>query len=135
MEYLYSEGPLKYPTALSSVLLSKAFRIGLVLAMGCDLVSAQNSSPGTTDTTLAQSVQELREQVQELRSAVAEMKSEASEYRAQSEELRKELEKLRAPAEPSGSAAAANELASSASSDQRISTVEENAQVLASEVR
>src|SRR5579864_3483524 len=28
MEYLYSEGPLKYPTALSSVLLSKAFRIG-----------------------------------------------------------------------------------------------------------
>src|SRR5579864_7595298 len=129
MEYLYSEGPLKYPTALSYVLLSKAFRIGLVLAMGCDLVSAQNSSPGTTDTTLAQSVQELREQVQELRAAVAEMKSEASEYRAQSEELRRELEKLRAPAGPSGSAAAP------ASSEQRMSAMEENAQLLANEVR
>jgi len=130
---------LKYPTSLSSVLSSKAFRVGLILTMACSLVSAQASSSGPTDTSLAQSVQELREQVQELRTAVAEMKSEASEYRAQSEELRKELEKLRAPGAASGSTAAAPvgepTPATSGPSDQRLSAIEENAQLLASEVR
>jgi hypothetical protein len=129
---------LKHPTSFS-VLSSKACMAGLTLAMGCSLASAQASSSRSTDTSLAKSVQELREQVQELRAAVAEMKSEASEYRAQSEELRKELEKLRTPGAASGSAATApaNEptQAASGSSEQRISTIEENTQLLANEVR
>jgi len=130
---------LKHPTSLSCVLLSKAFRIGVVLAMGCCLVSAQTSAPGPTDTTLARSVQELREQVQELRAAVAEMKSEASEYRAQSEELRKELEKLRVPEAATGSATATPATvpteAANASVEQRLPALEENSQLLANEVR
>jgi hypothetical protein len=129
---------LKHPTSFS-VLSSKTCMVALALAMGCSLASAQASSSGSADTSLAQSVQELREQVQELRAAVAEMKSEASEYRAQSEELRKELEKLRVPGAASGSAATAPASeptqAASGSSEQRLSTIEENTQLLANEVR
>jgi regulator of replication initiation timing len=121
---------------LFSVLSSKAFRVALIIATGCTLVSAQASSSGPADASLAQSVQELREQVQELRSAVAEMKSEASEYRVESEELRKELEKLRNPGASSGSAPGTEPTAATnASTEQRLSTVEENAQVLTNEVR
>jgi regulator of replication initiation timing len=101
---------------------------------------AQQASPAADnarDQSLAQSVEELREQVQELRAAVAEMKSEATEYRAQSEELRKELEKLRTPA-ASGTApptAAPPSQGTNASIEQRLSTAEENSELLASEVR
>lgn len=102
-----------------------------------NVMAAQQASSEASDTTLVQSVQELKEQVQELRAAVAEMKSEASEYRAQSEELRKELEKLRgsAPAPAAEAAPAEPGPGASASTNQRLSTLEENAQVLASEVR
>ena len=102
-----------------------------------NVMAAQQASSEASDTTLVQSVQELKEQVQELRAAVAEMKSEASEYRAQSEELRKELEKLRgsAPAPAAEAAPAEQGPGASASTNQRLSTLEENAQVLASEVR
>lgn len=116
------------------------FRLFLLCSMATlsfNVMAAQQASSEASDTTLVQSVQELKEQVQELRAAVAEMKSEASEYRAQSEELRKELEKLRgsAPAPAAEAAPAEQGPGASASTNQRLSTLEENAQVLASEVR
>jgi hypothetical protein len=112
----------------------------VVAVVGSNSVAAQQSSADPSDKTLAQSVQELREQVEELRAAVAEMKSEASEYRTQSEELRKELEKLRvsAPAraaEAAPATAQSSAAPASTSIDQRVSNLEENAQLLAGEVR
>jgi regulator of replication initiation timing len=109
----------------------------MLLAFGVAAATAQQPSSSATDTSLAQSVQELREQVQELRTAVAEMKSEASEYRAESEELRKELEKLRTTPAASGTALAAPAESPNASSstDQRLAAVEENSQLLASEIQ
>src|SRR6185369_16249904 len=118
---------------------SRLLVVCLVLAGGNGFVVAQQPTPQSSDQTLSQSVEELRQQVQELRAAVAEMKSEASEYRSQSEELRKELQKLRAPSAAPGTAAVAspNEpgAGSSASTEQRLSAVEENTQLLATEVR
>lgn len=90
------------------------------------------------EQTLADSVQELRAQVQELRAAVAEMKSEASEYRAENAELRKQLERLHssAPAPASDKPSVNVEAAqTSASLEQRVSSVEETTQLLESELR
>lgn len=126
---------MSHSTSLSSRLLV----VCLVLAGGNGFVVAQQPTPQSSDQTLSQSVEELRQQVQELRAAVAEMKSEASEYRSQSEELRKELQKLRAPSAAPGTAVVVspNEpgAGSSASTEQRLSAVEENTQLLATEVR
>src|SRR5258708_213433 len=106
--------------------------------MACISASAQQSAPG--DTTLAESVRELREQVQELRSAVADMKSEAAQYRAESAELRKELESLRTPpiggeAQVGPAEAVPSTAAGSAPLNQRVSALEETTQLLDGELR
>ena len=124
---------MKHPSSLSVFLLA-AVVLGLMVALASPLGLAQVSSSASTDEALAQSVRELREQVQELRAAVAEMKSESSDYRAQNEELRKEVDKLRTTASPNTNAPG-DESATTASTGQRLSTVEENAQLLASEVK
>ena len=48
------------------------------------------------DTSLTDSVRELREQIRELQSAVTEIRSESQRYRAETAELRRELEAVRA---------------------------------------
>lgn len=109
----------------------------LVLVLISGAVRAQQPTTGSSDKALAQSVEELREQVQELRAAIAEMKSEASEYRAESQELRTELQKLRetSPAPPATSTSASEAAPVSSSTEQRLSAVEENSQLLANEIR
>jgi regulator of replication initiation timing len=100
----------------------------------CSCASAQTAPSDPTGQALAQSVDELRQQVQELRSAVAEIRSEASQYRAESEQLRKELDSMRS----AGAApvpATAPPTSEQASVDQRLSSVEENTQLLQSELR
>jgi hypothetical protein len=52
------------------------------------------------DTSLSDSVRELRKQIQELQAAVAEIRSEAQQYRAETAELRRELEFVRATSGP-----------------------------------
>lgn len=128
------EGSLNH-SASFSILRYKQFLFCAAILMACRPVSAQQPSE-PTEKMLAQSIEELREQVQELRATVAEMKSEASEYRAQSEELRKELEKLRGNAPVPGPEAAASQGGTPATSaEQRLSNVEESAQLQASELR
>jgi hypothetical protein len=111
----------------------------VVLALGLKAAIAQQPAPPASDADLAQSVQELRQQVEELRSAVAEMKSEASEYRTESQELRQELQKLRTAAPPESGAASPSQPSGSASPnaqiEQRLASVEENSQLLASEIQ
>ena len=105
--------------------------LAAVLA-GCSCSSAQAAPSDPAGQALAQSVDELRQQVQELRAAVAEIRSEASQYRAESEQLRKELESMRAAAAVTAPAPPTNE---QASVEQRLSSVEENTQLLQSELR
>lgn len=116
---------------------STVFSIASILALATlstTAVAQEQNSDAAVEATLAQSVQELRQQVQELRAAVAEMKSEASQYRNDSEQLRHELEKLRASSQGQGTAG--GEAASATSTpEQRLTNVEENSQLLASEVR
>ena len=52
------------------------------------------------ETSLSDSVRELRKQIQELQAAVAEIRSEAQQYRAETAELRRELESVRASSGP-----------------------------------
>jgi hypothetical protein len=52
------------------------------------------------DTSLSDSVRELRQQIQELQAAVAEIRSEAQQYRTETAELRRQLESVRAAAAP-----------------------------------
>lgn len=113
--------------------------VGICLAavvMG-SLARAQQPAADSDARTLAQSVQELRNQVQELRAAVAEMKSEASQYRAETDQLRQELQRLRNPSEDRGPSATEAQQANPVTSsvDQRLSSLENNTQVLESEVR
>ena len=94
--------------------------------------------PQAPDQGLANSVAELRQQIEELRAAVAEIKSQASEYRAENQELRKELQRLHSAAPvPSGNKSAENAPTSETNSslEQRVSSVEETAQVLESQLR
>lgn len=63
---------------------------------------AQTTPPVSTEgnsTSLADSVQQLRQQVEELRGAVADMKSQTEQYRRQNDELRKELQAMREDAQ------------------------------------
>lgn len=97
----------------------------LVLA-GTHHAAAQAATPAP-DQSLAQSVQELRQQVADLRSAVAEIRAEASQYRAESEQLRKELDSMRVATNP---AAPPETTTATASSEQRLTAVEETTQLL-----
>jgi regulator of replication initiation timing len=124
---------LTHPSSFS-VSSFRALAISMVLAFASCWGLAQEPSASPTDPSLAESVRELREQVQELRTAVADMKSEATEYRAQNEELRKEVEKLRT-AGPDAAAAPKGEQNVTASTEQRLSNLEENTQLMASEIK
>lgn len=115
---------------------SDVVRIFVLLMVGAGYASAQGPSPAAADPTLAQSVQELRQQVEDLRAAVAEIRSEASQYRAESEQLRKELESIRAtPPAPPTPVGAEQATSATASQDQRLANVEENTQLLQSELK
>jgi hypothetical protein len=131
----YREESLNH-TISFSLLNSRWFLLWVAIFIVRGTVTAQQAPSEPTDRTLAQSIEELRQQVQELRATVAEMKSEASEYRTQGQQLRQELEKLRGNAAAPGPVTTATEgSAPSASVEQRLANVEENTQVLASEVR
>lgn len=128
---------MSHPSSFTD-LSSRILLLTLTLALGATFAAAQQAATAPSDSALAQSIRELREQIQELRATVSEMKTEASEYRAQSEELRKELEKLRASVPPAaGSEASQTEPAATtaAAVEQRLSAVEENTQLLGSEIR
>ena len=107
----------------------------LFVLLSCWSATAQNSapSPGANNDDLADSVRQLREEVGELRAAVAEIKAEASQYRAESDELRKELQKLQTA--PAATNAAAAPESAHISLGQRVASVEENTQLLQSELR
>lgn len=115
---------------------SKPFLFAIVFA-ACLSVSAQQTPPPTPvdDKALAESVQELRQQVKELRAAIVEMKTEADQYRTESTELRKELESIRQTAPVSSANPQSPEAAPASSLDERVSAVEENTQLLESEIR
>ena len=98
----------------------------------CTAARAQQPTDAD-EKALAESVRDLRKQVQQLQAAAAEIKSEASQYRAQSDELRKELETLRSTAPTPVPAEAP--AAAVATTEQRLSSLEETTQVLQSENR
>lgn len=120
---------------------SARFVVAAVVSTSSLLALAQQTTPApTTNTDLAQSVQELREQVQQLRTAVSEIKSEAAEYRAENQELRKELETLRVgastePIKPAETMSATGPAEAPKAIEQRVSSLEENAQLTQSQLR
>jgi regulator of replication initiation timing len=129
---------------LPNVSFNRSVKLFAVLSMvgaAAFLASAQQAASAASEPDLADSIRQLREQVQELRSAVSEVKSEAAEYRAENQELRKELESMRDSANPvqnsavGNSSAAAQMTAVNASTDQRVSALEETNQVTQSELR
>ncbi|MBV9183387.1 MAG: hypothetical protein JO356_18960 [Acidobacteria bacterium] len=115
-----------------------AYPVVLSLLAVISLHPAWGQQTRPADQDLADSVKELREQVQELRAAVAEIKSEASEYRTENAELRKELERLHStsPVPASDKPALSVEAGpTNASLEQRVSSIEENTQMLESQLR
>jgi regulator of replication initiation timing len=111
------------------------------LCAGSFTATGQQAASGSSEPDLADAIRQLREQVQELRTAVSEVKSEAAEYRAENQELRKELESIRtnpnAAQNPhaENSSAAASIAMSSASTEQRVASLEEGTQVTQSQLR
>jgi regulator of replication initiation timing len=120
---------------------AKFLAVVLVFGAGTFLASAQQAASAGSEPDLADSIRQLREQIQELRSAVSEVKSEAAEYRAENQELRKELESMRTNTNPGqnltveNSSGAAQAPATNASTEQRVSALEETNQVTQSELR
>ena len=120
---------------------AKFLAVVLVFGAGTFPASAQQAASAASEPDLADSIRQLREQIQELRSAVSEVKSEAAEYRAENQELRKELESMRTNTYPTqnpaieNSAVSAQAPASNASTEQRVSVLEETNQVTQSELR
>lgn len=111
--------------------------VSTFLLMAGTSVTAQAPPSQPTGQSLAQSVQDLKQQVEELRAAVAQIRAEASQYRAESEQLRKELETMRTaesatPVPPAGAEQAGN---GTSSLEQRLSSVEENTQLVQNELR
>lgn len=117
-------------------------------------LAQQAAAPGgsTPDTSLSDSVRELRKQIQELQAAVAEIRSEAQQYRTETADLRRELESVRAASGPqsarvaeSAPQAAAASYALSAGeapaasqpdlrTDERAATLEEEYQLLSGKI-
>jgi regulator of replication initiation timing len=118
----------------------KFLAAGFICA-GSLTVLAQQGASAASDPDLADSIRQLREQVQELRGAVSEVKSEAAEYRAENQELRRELDSMRSKANPAqnppgeNSSTALQTPAANASTEQRVSALEETNQVTQSELR
>src|SRR5205823_5640879 len=133
------EGNLKLPN-VSFGRSVKIFAVGLICA-GSFPATGQSAGGAASEPDLADSVRQLREQIQELRSAVSEVKSEAAEYRAENQELRKELESMRTNVNPAQNSprqdvsAAAPSPGSNASTEQRVSALEETNQVTQSQLR
>ena len=119
----------------------KFFAMVSIVGSGTFLASAQQAASAAPEPDLADSIRQLREQIQELRSAVSEVKSEAAEYRAENQELRKELESMRTSANSVQKSSAENPSratqipTSVASTEQRVSTLEETNQLTQSELR
>jgi regulator of replication initiation timing len=119
----------------------KFLAVMIVVGAGTFLASAQQTASAASEPDLADSIRQLQEQVQELRSAVSEVKSEAAEYRAENQELRKELESMRTNTSPTqnptveNSSVATQAPASNASTEQRVSVLEETNQITQSELR
>lgn len=118
----------------------KCLVVGLICASSFP-ASAQQAVSAASEPDLADSIRQLREQIQELRSAVSEVKSEADEYRAENRQLRQELESFRNNSNqaqnPPGqnSSAASQASTSNASTEQRVSALEETNQLTQSELR
>jgi hypothetical protein len=129
------KNPLSDRTPLWLRIFARSAVFAVLLSSGA--ARAQNSPPSSAANhdELADSVRQLREQVNDLRAAVAEIKAEASQYREESEELRKQLQRLQAaPAGPAATAATA-EPSPSGSLEHRVAAVEENTQLLESQLR
>ncbi|HEX3106761.1 MAG TPA: hypothetical protein VHQ22_20155 [Terriglobales bacterium] len=130
---------MKLPTIFFSRSV-KYLAVVIVVGSATFAISAQQAASAASEPDLADSIRQLREQIQELRSAVIEVKSEAAEYRAENQELRKELESIRinanAPQNVAGKniSTAAQTPAPNASTEQRVSTLEETNQVTQSEL-
>ena len=113
----------------------------LISALAALPACAQQAPPRPAeDQELAESVRELREEIEQLRGTVSELRSEAAQYRAEGQELRKEVESLRAGAQAAGPAEAPSGREQSPpsagpASDERISSLEDTAQVHQSELR
>ena len=128
---------------LPSIFFSRSVKylaVGIVVGSATFALSAQQAS-AASEPDLSDSIRQLREQIQELRSAVSEVKSEAAEYRAENQELRKELDSIRTNANATqnsageNASAAAQTPAPNASTEQRVSALEETNQVTQSELR
>ena len=109
------------------------------------------ATDSTGDSSLSESVRELRRQVQELQAAVGEIRSEAQQYRAETMELRRELEALHAGSESHaveaanvsqpayqasspGSEAQAGDQSPQTRTQRRAATLEEEYQLLAGKI-
>ncbi|HEX3738230.1 MAG TPA: hypothetical protein VHV29_00770, partial [Terriglobales bacterium] len=118
----------------------KCLVVGLICASSFP-ASAQQAASAASEPDLADSIRQLREQIQELRSAVSEVKSEADEYRAENRQLRQEVESFRNNSNqaqnPPGrnSSAASQASTSNASTERRVSALEETNQLAQSELR
>jgi regulator of replication initiation timing len=83
-------------TRQGSTVLRSAILAGLLLWTGVGLAQ-ETAHPQETasDTSLSDSVRELRQQIRELQAAVSEIRSESQRYRAETTELRRELDTVR----------------------------------------
>lgn len=120
---------------------AKYLVVGLICATSFSAPAQQAADSSSSEADLADSIRQLREQIRDLRSAVSEVKSEAAEYRAENQQLRQELESFRnnsnqAQNPPGQNSYASNQaVTSSASTEQRVSVLEETNQLTQSELR
>lgn len=71
-------------------------RVAMTVFLFWPMASVAQETPGTNESSLADSVKELRVQIRELQAAVAEVRIEAQQYRAETTELKKQLAAMRA---------------------------------------
>src|SRR5262249_838662 len=84
--------------------LRSAIVVGFLLWAGA--IAAQDAAKpaeSSSDSSLRDSVLELRQQIRDLRAAVGEIRQDSERYRAETAELRKELAAVRASAVSNGS--------------------------------
>jgi len=112
-----------------SFLLSRIATIGTlifcsVLSMSQQISQQAPPQSGSPSEDLTQAIRELRDQVRELRGSVDDLRGECRHYREEAEELRREL------GIPKPSEGQAVDALQSQSSDQRLSKLEEDVQLL-----
>jgi hypothetical protein len=87
-------------------LLRSAILAGFLVGSGFGVAQqAARPADSSPESSLSDSVRELRQQIRELQTAVADIRSEAQQYRAETMELRRELEAVRAATGSPGPAA------------------------------